>query len=200
MIRQEKEEPLTTELMLPSRDERSALWAEAIAQAETYFEEVAALPVAPTLDQEALTSLLATFSFDEPGARLDVLQRFIREWKKHQVHVPHPCYFGLFNPAPTFMSILGDLMTATFNPQLAAWSHSPLAVETERHLISSFASKFGFAAENSDGCLTSGGAEANLTGLLCALTKKWPSLLDEGLQGIAAKPVFMPRPRAIIRS
>lgn len=190
MIRQEKEEPITSELMLPGRGERAALWSEAIAQAETYFDEVVSLPVAPVLDQDAIRSLLDTFSFDQPGSRLDVLQRFTREWKKHQVHTPHPRYFGLFNPAPTFMSILGDLMTATLNPQLAAWSHSPLPVETERHLVSAFALKFGFPPDSADGCLTSGGAEANLTGLLCALTKKWPRILDDGLQGIAAKPVF----------
>jgi aromatic-L-amino-acid/L-tryptophan decarboxylase len=190
MIREEKEEPITTELMFPGHEERSALWSEAVAQAEAYFGEVASLPVAPVLDQAALQSLLATFSFDESGSRLDVLQRFTREWKKHQVHTAHPCYFGLFNPAPTFMSIVGDLLVATLNPQLAAWSHSPLAVETERHLIAAFAEKFGLPSGDADGCLTSGGAEANLTALLCALVNRWPGILDDGLQGIGAKPVF----------
>jgi glutamate/tyrosine decarboxylase-like PLP-dependent enzyme len=76
------------------------------------------------------------------------------------------------------------------NPQLAAWSHSPLAVETERRLIDAFARKFGFSKESADGCLTSGGAEANLTALLCALAERWPAVLDDGLQGLSARPVF----------
>jgi glutamate/tyrosine decarboxylase-like PLP-dependent enzyme len=109
---------------------------------------------------------------------------------RHQVHTPHPCYFGLFNPAPAFMGILGDCITATLNPQLAAWSHSPLAVETERRMIHAFAGKFGLSQEHADGCLTSGGAEANLTALLCALTERWPGVLDSGVQSIAARPVF----------
>jgi glutamate/tyrosine decarboxylase-like PLP-dependent enzyme len=189
MIRQEKEEGVT-EVMLPGREERSVLWSEAVAQAEAYFDDVASLPVAPKLDLAELQRVLASFSFDEPDSRMEVLQRYMGEWKKHQVHVPHPCYFGLFNPAPTFMSILGDLMTATVNPQLAAWSHSPLAVDTERHLVAAFAEKFGLPPEDADGCLTIGGAEANLTGMLCALVKRWPGILEDGMQGVKEKPVF----------
>jgi len=181
---------MTTELLLPSPEERSALWSELVAQAEAYFGDVGSLPVAPTLNQADLQALFDTFSLDEPGSRIDVLHRFTRELKRHQVHTPHPCYFGLFNPAPAFMGILGDCITATLNPQLAAWSHSPLAVETERRMIHAFAGKFGLSQEHADGCLTSGGAEANLTALLCALTERWPGVLDSGVQSIAARPVF----------
>jgi glutamate/tyrosine decarboxylase-like PLP-dependent enzyme len=181
---------MTTELLLPDYEERSALWAELISQTEAYIKGVDALPVAPALNQAELRSLLQTFSFDEPGSRMEVLHRFTDELKKHQVHTSHPCYFGLFNPAPAFMGILADCITAALNPQLAAWSHSPLAVETERHIISAFAGKFGFTEAKADGCLTSGGAEANLTGLLCALAERWPEVLDSGVQGIPVRPLF----------
>jgi glutamate/tyrosine decarboxylase-like PLP-dependent enzyme len=181
---------MTAELLLPGIEERSALWAELVAQAESYLQNVESLPVAPTLDQAGLHKILDTFSFDEPGSRIDVLRRLTAELKQQQVHTPHPCYFGLFNPAPSFMAILGDCVTATLNPQLAAWSHSPLAVETERRLVRAFAGKFGFSQEHADGCLTIGGAEANLTALLCALTERWPGVLDDGVQSIPAKPAF----------
>jgi glutamate/tyrosine decarboxylase-like PLP-dependent enzyme len=181
---------MMTELLLPEYEERSALWSELVGQTEAYIKSVDALPVAPALNQAELRLLLQTFPFDRPGTRMEVLHRFTEELKKHQVHTPHPCYFGLFNPAPSFMGILADCVTAALNPQLAAWSHSPLAVETERHIVSAFAGKFGFAEEQADGCLTSGGAEANLTGLLCALAKRWPEVLDSGVQGILGKPLF----------
>jgi len=181
---------VTTEVLLPVVKERSALWSELVAQAEAYIESVESLPVAPSLNQAEVHAVLDTFSFDEPGSRTDVLRRFTTELKRHQVHTPHPCYFGLFNPAPAFMGILGDCITATLNPQLAAWSHSPLAVETERRLIHAFAAKFGFSQEYADGCLTSGGNEANLTALLCALTERWPGILENGLQSVAEKPAF----------
>jgi glutamate/tyrosine decarboxylase-like PLP-dependent enzyme len=186
----QKEIQMTNEFLLPSVEERSVLWSELVAQAEAYIEDVESLPVAPNLNQASLHALLDTFSFDEPDSRIDVLHRFTRELKRHQVHTSHPCYFGLFNPAPSFMGILGDCMAATLNPQLAAWSHSPLAVETERRLIQAFAGKFGLSQERADGCLTSGGAEANLTALLCALTERWPGVLDNGLQSVSARPVF----------
>lgn len=181
---------MTADFLLPNREERIVLWSEMIGQAESYFEGIESLPVAPALDQSELYALLDGFSFDEPGSRLDVLHRFTEELKRHQVHTPHPCYFGLFNPAPAFMGILGESIAATLNPQLAAWSHSPLAVETERRLIDAFARKFGLSNESSDGCLTSGGAEANLTALLCALAERWPGVLDNGLHGISARPAF----------
>jgi aromatic-L-amino-acid decarboxylase len=180
---------MTAGLLLPNREERSTLWSEMIGLAESYFEGVESLAVAPVLNQSELHALLDGFSFDEPGSRLDVLHRFTEELKKHQVHTPHPCYFGLFNPAPAFMGVLGESIAATLNPQLAAWSHSPLAVETERRLIDAFARKFGFSKESTDGCLTSGGAEANLTALLCALAERWPGVLDNGLHSISARPV-----------
>ncbi len=181
---------MTIEAILPGKEERSAVWQEFIAQAEDYIEGVDSLPVAPVLDQAKLQSLLDTFSFDEPGTLIDVLRRFTAELKKHQVHTPHPSYFGLFNPAPSFMGIIGDSVTATLNPQLAGWSHSPLAVETERRLIEAFGVKLGLPQDEIDGCMTSGGAEANLTALLCALTDRWPGVLDHGLQSIGARPVF----------
>jgi hypothetical protein len=133
--------------LLPSREERIALWSELVAQAEAYFEGVESLPVAPALNQAELQAA-RRFSFDDPGSRIDVLHRFTRGVKRHQVHTPHPCYFGLFNPAPAFMGILGESIAATLNPQLAAWSHSPLAVETERRMIDAFARKFGFSEES----------------------------------------------------
>jgi glutamate/tyrosine decarboxylase-like PLP-dependent enzyme len=181
---------MTNEFLLPSVEERSVLWSELVVRAEAYIEDVESLPVAPNLTQADLHALLDTFSFDEPASRIDVLHRFTSELKRHQVHTPHPCYFGLFNSAPSFMGILGDCIAATLNPQLAAWSHSPLAVETERRLIQAFAGKFGLSQEGADGCLTSGGAEANLTALLCALTERWPGIVDNGVQSISAKPVF----------
>ncbi|MGD0619685.1 MAG: pyridoxal-dependent decarboxylase [Bryobacteraceae bacterium] len=181
---------MSADLLLPSREERIALWSELVRQAESYLEGVESLPVAPALMQSELHKLLDGFSFDDPGSRLDVLRRFTEDMKRHQVHTPHPCYFGLFNPAPAFMGILGESIAATLNPQLAAWSHSPLAVETERRMVDAFARKFGFSEESADGCLTSGGAEANLTALLCALNERWPGVLDNGLQGISARPTF----------
>ena len=35
---------------------------------------------------------------------------------------------------------------AAFNPQIAAWSHSPFAAEVERHLVRAFGRRMGYEA------------------------------------------------------
>jgi glutamate/tyrosine decarboxylase-like PLP-dependent enzyme len=106
------------------------------------------------------------------------------------VHTPHPRYYGLFNPAPTTMGIAADALTAAFNPQLAAWSHSPFAVEVERHLVRAIGSRFGYPPETADGVFTTGGMEANHTALLAALTQHFPDFHAKGLRALDAQPVF----------
>jgi aromatic-L-amino-acid/L-tryptophan decarboxylase len=104
------------------------------------------------------------------------------------VHPTSPRYFGLFNPSPSFMGVVGDLMTAAYNPQLAAWTHAPGPVEIEAWLIRYLASRIGFAGEVG-GSFTSGGAEANAMAVHVALTRTFPEFGDRGLRALDADPV-----------
>ncbi len=79
-------------------------------------------------------------------------------------------------------------MTAAFNPQLAAWSHAPFAVEVENYLIREMGDKFGYAKESTDGVFTTGGAEANLTAVLMALTQRFPHYAEQGLLEMQQRP------------
>jgi glutamate/tyrosine decarboxylase-like PLP-dependent enzyme len=88
------------------------------------------------------------------------------------------------------MGIAADTLVAAFNPQLAAWSHSPFAVEVERHIINTFAGRFGLPADNAEGTFTSGGMEANHTALLAALTRHFPAFLAHGIRALDAQPVL----------
>jgi glutamate/tyrosine decarboxylase-like PLP-dependent enzyme len=112
-----------------------------------------------------------------PEAAIDLAVAGLTE---HQVHTPHPRYFGLFNPAPSAMGVAADALVAAFNPQIAAWSHSPWAAEVERHLVLTFASRFGFDRSTADGVFASGGMEANHTAVLCALTHAFPAYAEVG--------------------
>lgn len=169
---------------------RRALWTALADFVERYLEAVPQAPVAPILDRTALRAFLEPFTFDIPSAPESVLDHVARALSQHQVHAPHPCYFGLFNPAPSAMGIAGEMLAAALNPQLAAWSHSPLAVEIERHLVSALGTKFGYEQSTVDGTFTSGGAEANTTALLCALTSRWPDAVHGGVRGLPADPVL----------
>jgi len=104
------------------------------------------------------------------------------------VHTQHPRYFGLFNPSPTFPSILADTITAALNPQLAVWTHAPVAVEIERHVVRTLGSWIGWEENATFGHFTSGGAEANYTATLLALTRAEPAFADKGATSFAGRP------------
>jgi hypothetical protein len=66
------------------------------------------------------------------------------------------------------MSVATDAITVTLNPQLAARAHSPFAVEAEAHVLAVPASRTGYV-DHAAAAFTTGGAEANLSALLCAI-------------------------------
>ncbi len=168
---------------------RRALWQRVMETVERYIESVDRAPVAPELDPERLRALLAPIDFREPADPLAAVGFVADGLWRHQVHTPHPRYFGLFNPTPTTLGIAADTLVAAFNPQLAAWAHSPFAVEVEQHLIRALGERVGYAPSSIDGTFTSGGAEANHTAVLVALTRAFPDFARVGVRGLAAQPV-----------
>ncbi|MBI4564738.1 MAG: pyridoxal-dependent decarboxylase [Planctomycetes bacterium] len=169
---------------------RRDLWQAVGEVIENYVESVSTDRVAPPLDPDRLRSLLARFDFNSPTEPREAIEFAARNLRDHQVHVPHPRYFGMFNPAPATMGILGDALAAAFNPQLAVWSHNPFAVEVERHLVRAFAGKFGCDPDGVEGTLCAGGMEANHTAVLTALTRAYPRFTEEGVRSLDAEPVL----------
>ena len=169
-------------------DVRLQLWQKLSTEIERYLRLVPTAPVAPALDPAALRELLAPFDFAAPLTPAAAVQFATENLWRHQVHTPHPRYFGLFNPAPTTMGVAADALVAAFNPQIAAWSHSPFAAEVERHLVLAVAAKFGYDPATADGVFTSGGAEANHTALLCALTQAYPEYSAAGVRALPQPP------------
>lgn len=180
---------LTTSLALDSHT-RNTLWNTVVETIESYWQSVERSPVSPKLDVESTRLWAESFTFETPLEADAAFRVIASEMIKGQVHTPHPQYFGLFNPAPTAMSIAADALVAALNPQLAAWSHSPIAVEVERHLVRIIAEKFGFPRDKADGVFACGGAEANQTALLAALAHRWPDVSSGGLRSLKEEPVF----------
>jgi glutamate/tyrosine decarboxylase-like PLP-dependent enzyme len=172
-----------------NKKERIRVWENVIQAIEDYTERVTEHRVAPQLDPDAIRGRLCRFDFREPMEPSQAVDFVVENLWNHQVHAPHPSYFGLFNPNPTTMGVVADTLVAAFNPQLAAWSHSPFAAEVEMHLVRSFASRFGYDPMTCDGTFCSGGAEANHTGLLVALTARNPDFGQHGAGSFSASPV-----------
>ncbi|HEX8097718.1 MAG TPA: aminotransferase class V-fold PLP-dependent enzyme [Pyrinomonadaceae bacterium] len=176
--------------LLLGEDERQRLWRLLFEVIEDYTKRVGEARVAPELDLQALRSFLKPFDFGQSVEPLEAVRRVAEGLWQYQVHTPHPRYFGLFNPAPTSASIAGDALVAAFNPQLAAWSHSPLAAEIEQHLVRAFGVRFGYEEAEVDGTFASGGAEANHTAMLTALVQAFPRYAASGARALEAQPVF----------
>lgn len=171
-----------------TKAEREALLQMTTDSLLDFYEQVSDHSIGTIWPQEMIASKAEKFDFETPQAGPEAIQELIENLKQYTIHTPHPNYFGLFNPRPNFPSILADLITAFLNPQLAAWSHAPYAAEIERNLLHQFCAKFGYPKTKQDGTFTSGGAESNLTALICALNRYIPNFNTHGLLKIQQLP------------
>jgi glutamate/tyrosine decarboxylase-like PLP-dependent enzyme len=152
-------------------------------------KRVAAGPVTPTIDLASFRRELAAFDFETAQPLEDLLRWTISRLEQGVVHLTHPRYFGLFNPAPTFPAECAERIAAAFNPQLATATTSPVAVELEAHVVRALARRAGFPPD-ATGHFTTGGAEANYTALLCALTRADARFVVEGARAFDGSPRF----------
>ena len=169
---------------------RAALWPRVTETIEKYLTEIETARAAPLLNVEKVRATLAGCDFAKPVNALEAIDFVSGQLWEHLVHNGHPRYFGLFNPAATTMGIVADALVAAFNPQLAAWSHSPFPIEVENHLLRAFGQRFGYDPAEMDGTFCSGGSEANHTALLTALTNAFPEFNAGGARALPTQPVF----------
>jgi aromatic-L-amino-acid/L-tryptophan decarboxylase len=118
-----------------------------------------------------------------------VLDEVCRAMVDQGFHVPSANYFGLMNPTPTYMGVLAEALVAALNPQLATLARSQLASKIELETIRWIVERVGWPGEF-NGTFTSGGNEANFSGLPLALAAKFPDSIEDGVASIGAQPVF----------
>ncbi len=156
----------------------------------TLESDIARGPIVPTVAPHEIRNYLGSrYDFTKPMALDEVtadVERMMRRW---QVQVTHPRYFGLFNPSVTLASVIADTLVAMYNPQLATWRTSPAANEIERHTLAWLTGKFGLPAATS-ASFTTGGAEANLSAVIVALTRAFPEYGEGGLRSLTASPTI----------
>ena len=79
----------------------------------------------------------------------------------------HPRFFGYITASAAPIGILGELLAATVNPNVGAWTLSPAATEIELQAVRWLAELTGFPAKSA-GIFVSGGNMANMVGFLAA--------------------------------
>lgn len=130
---------------------------------------------------------LKKYNFDKKVPFDELFEDIIEMNKRWCMNVTSPKYLGLFNPSVSEQSIIADTLTALYNPQLAVWKHAPFANEIERHTLKFFG-KFIFSNEDFFSSFTTGGSEANMTGILAALGYTFPDFCKDGVLFLKGKP------------
>lgn len=170
--------------------ERKRIFNLVFGKIEQFYNETKDLKITPNLDVAQIRTFVNQANLKNGIDNNKAIELITKGLESYSVHTPHPNYFGLFNPRSNFAGIIADIITASYNPQLAAWSHAPYAVEVEKKVIQDFCKKFGYEESSSDGVFTSGGAEANLTATLTALNHKYPAFARDGVFNIGKKPII----------
>jgi glutamate/tyrosine decarboxylase-like PLP-dependent enzyme len=167
------------------------IWKRLVREVQGYLSGVDRLPVTPRVTAGGLRGRLeADFDLERPRPLEELIPRVAAVLREAGLHTAHRRYFGLFNPCVRPAGVAGDALAAAFNPNLAAWQHAPAAHEIEQHTLRWLARRFGLEPEATAAHFTTGGAEANLTAVLAALTRSFPGYGERGLRALPAQPVF----------
>jgi aromatic-L-amino-acid/L-tryptophan decarboxylase len=142
-------------------------------------------PVGPRLSNGQLAARLAAYDLEAPRPLASVTEDVADLLERGSLHSTHPRYFGLFVPGVRPAGIVADALAAAYNPQLGAWWHGPSASHIERRTLDFFRERIGWTAETF-ATFTTGGSEANLTGVLAALAAAFPHWPEDGLEGVRA--------------
>jgi glutamate/tyrosine decarboxylase-like PLP-dependent enzyme len=167
--------------LFPPLAERTRLDDWLTRELAAALERVSQGPVMPALDMARFREQLAPIDFVDPRPAQELLTWTMAQLEHGTVHMTHPRYFGLFNPAPTVPAQWADRIAGAFNPQLASSGSSPVPVEIEAHVIRAVGRRAGMRGEVA-GHFTTSGSEANYTSLICALTRAHPRFAAAGVR------------------
>ena len=166
---------------------RRRLGYRLIDQIDAFFSSLSDRAVQVPLEQRSYGPI--HHPLPEIGEDADhMLDEICRDMVEQGFHVPSANYFGLMNPTPTYMGVLAEMLVAGLNPQLATLARSQLASKIELETVRWIGERVGWPGEF-NGTFTSGGNEANFSGLALALASSFPKSVEEGVASIGAQPV-----------
>ena len=167
---------------------RRRLGYRLIDHIDGFFASLPVRPVQLPAEQRSFDPL--NNPLPEDGADAEkLLDEVFREMVAKGFHVPSANYFGLMNPTPTYIGVLAEAMVAGLNPQLATVKRSQLASRIEHETVRWIGERVGWSGEF-NGTFTTGGNEANFSGMALAMAAKFPTVIEEGIISIGAQPVL----------
>ncbi len=152
-------------------------------------EFLAGLPERPVLPGESPVTVRAAPGGDglpgsgsDPGLLLEEAASLLID---HSTFNGHPRFAGYITSSAAPIGAFGDLLAAAINPNVGAWTLSPMATEIELQTVRWIAELMGYPT-SCGGLLVSGGNMANFVGFLAARRAKagW----DVRAAGMAGNP------------
>jgi glutamate/tyrosine decarboxylase-like PLP-dependent enzyme len=148
------------------------LGREMVDRIADLLESLPRLPVTPGEKPSAVRQALGGGALPEDGREPGVLLREAADLLlAHSLWNGHPRFLGYITAGPAPIGILGDLLASGANPNVGAWTLSPMATEIEVQALRWIAELIGYPA-SAGGVLVSGGNMANFVGFLAARTAK----------------------------
>jgi aromatic-L-amino-acid/L-tryptophan decarboxylase len=96
-----------------------------------------------------------------------VLAEYQENVAPYACRIDHPRFLAFIPSAPTFYSVLGELLASGTNPFAGVWLEAAGPAQVELVVLDWFKEFLGYPAD-AGGILTGGGSEANLTALVVA--------------------------------
>ena len=174
--------------------QRRELGYKLIDRLDGYFADLADRPVQPPLPARTRAGE-RTGPLPENGEdAVAVLDEMFEELIDNGFHAPAANYLGLQNPTPTYVGVLADAAGLGRSTRSSPASSTPTwpRASSGRRCAGSASASAGSGPF--DGTFTSGGSEANLTGLTLALAHHFPSFIHDGVASLPARPVLTPAP------
>jgi len=124
-------------------------------------------PLGRELHREETEALLREPLPENPTSFEGVFAKYVRDVAPNSTALDHPRFFAFIPSAPSFISILGDMLTAGTNVFAGTWFESSGPSQVEILVIDWFKQMLGLPP-GASGLLVSGGSVANLTALAVA--------------------------------
>jgi glutamate/tyrosine decarboxylase-like PLP-dependent enzyme len=132
-----------------------------------HFATLPEQSVGRTATRPQMEALLRESPPEKAGEFAEVLREFREKVAPYAIRVNHPRFLAFVPGAPTFLSVLGDLLCAGTNFFAGVWLEAAAPSEVELVVLDWFREFLGYPPQ-AQGILTGGGSEANLTALVVA--------------------------------
>lgn len=151
-----------------------SLGYEVVDRIAAHLAGLSQAPVTPAEPPGAVRELLGSGELSEhPSDPRQLLHETSELLFRHSLFNGHPRFWGYITSSAAPIGVLGDLLAAAVNPNVGAWTLSPIASAIEEQTVRWIAELIGYPGD-CGGLLVSGGNMANFVGVLAARKAKAP--------------------------